>query len=57
MQSKAFKGSGNGVLINNFKEHVLDLYSHSGTSNAGQMQSCLVKTSVFKSHVIICPLS
>ncbi len=43
-KSKAFKGSSNGVLIDNFKEHVLDLYSQSGTSSAGQMQSCLVQT-------------
>lgn len=47
MQSKAFKGSSNGVLIDIFKEQVLDLYSQSGTSSAGQMQSCLVQTVVF----------
>ncbi len=52
-KSKAFKGSSNGVLIDNFKEHVLDLYSQSGTSSAGQMQSCLVQTAVFKSSIDI----
>lgn len=53
MQSNAFKGSSNGVLIDNFKEHVLDLYSQSGTSSSGQMQSCLAQTAVFKSSIDI----